>query len=83
MMREGETMAWLAGVQHPSVVIAGLGPEIPIMWYGGALLILLRHKFVGCAKSRCEGLATCATALRDFAHAIGRGTRGCTPYLRL
>jgi hypothetical protein len=31
-------------------------------------------KFVGCAKSRWEGPAACATAPRDFAHAIGGGT---------
>ena len=43
-------------------------------------LTLLRHKFVGCAKSRCEALAACATARRDFAHATGRQARGCTPY---
>jgi hypothetical protein len=52
------------------------------LWIPGSVLLLLRHKFVGCAKSRREGLAACATALRDFAHAIGEEPRGCAPYLR-
>ena len=42
-------------------------------------LALLRHNFVGCAKSRCEAWRR-AQPRRDFAHAIGREPRGCTPY---
>jgi len=31
-------------------------------------------------KIALRGLAACATARRDFAHAVGREPRGCTPY---
>ena len=32
------------------------------------------------AQNRWRGLTACATARRDFAHAVGRATRRCTPY---
>jgi hypothetical protein len=60
----------LMATQHSRISLA-LNPGYPPL--------LLRHKFVGCAKSRCDSLAACETALRDFAHAIGRGTAVAHP----
>jgi hypothetical protein len=34
-------------------------------------------------KIALRGPAACATARRDFAHAVGREPRGCTPYTAL